>query len=231
MKLIRALALTTTFALVGLACSEDSTPDTTDATTPPAVTNPPGTNPPGTIPPGTNPPGTDPPVAEPDLPPSLVDIDDGAFDTITDLGEGAELIVVGTVTDEVSLGQPVATNDPSSDEYLGLTITVDTVLKGDPITEVRLGWDAYVLDDDGERVATNVMNGIPVPHVGDQLVLFLRPVDDQFASLLDGFPTHAPVALDGIGFVETDIVSISDDSAQDAASLTGLTIDQIAELI
>ena len=139
--------------------------------------------------------------------------------------------MVGTVTDEVSLGQPVATNDPSSDEYLGLTITVDTVLKGDPITEVRLGWDAYVLDEDGKRVATNVMNGIPVPHIGDQLVLFLRPVDDQFASLLDGFPTHAPVALDGIGFVETDTVSISDNSAQDAASLMGLTIDQIAELI
>jgi hypothetical protein len=233
MKTIQALALATTLSLVGLACGSDSTPTTTDVTTPPVVTNPPETDPPGSTPPGSTPPGTtppdtEPPTADPELPPRPIDIDDGAFETIGDLGEGAELIVVGTVTGEESLGQPLATNDPSSDEYLGLTISIDSVLKGGPLDEVLLAWDAYVVDANGARVAANVMNGIPVPHVGDQLVLFLRPVDDQFASLLHGFPTHTPVALDGVGFVEANTISISDTTARDAAHLEGMTIDEVA---
>ena len=46
--------------------------------------------------------------------------------------------------DESSLGRPVETNDPSADEYLGLTISVESVIKGAPIAEVLLAWDAYV---------------------------------------------------------------------------------------
>ena len=237
MKLTSAFALTalTALSLVAVACSDDSSPHAT-VTSPPSTTNPPGTSPPDTSPPDTSPPATDPPptdgpAAEPDLPERPVDIDDGSFETVHDLGDGAELIVLGTVTDESSLGRPVETNDPSADEYLGLTISVESVIKGAPTTEVMLAWDAYVVDADGERVATNVMNGIPVPHVGDQLLLFLRSVDDQFASLLHGFPTHTPVALDGIGFVEDGTISISDNSSQSAITLVGTTIDEVTALL
>ena len=105
------------------------------------------------------------------------------------------------------------------------------MIKGAPIAVVLMAWDAYQVDADGQRIATNVINGIPVPHVGDQLLLFLRPVDDQFAALLHGFPTHTPVALDGIGFVEAGTISISDNSSQNAAQLVGKTIEQITELL
>jgi hypothetical protein len=220
-KLISTFALTA-LTLLGVACASGS-PAATDGTTTPS-TAPPST----TTPPTTTPPGTDAPVADPELPARPIDVDDGAFETIEDLGEGAELIVLGTVSDESPLGRPIPTNDPSADEFLGLTIRVESVLKGEPIGEVLLAWDAYGVDADGRRVATNVMNGIPVPHVGDQLLLFLRPVDDQFAALLDGFPTHTPVALDGIGFVEAGIVTITDDTAPNAAQLTGMTIDEIS---
>lgn len=231
MKIISALAITS-LSLMSLACGSDASPQTTDVTSPPSTTNPPGTDPPATDPPATDPPATDPPAtdppaADPDLPARPIDVDDGAFDTIKDLGDSTDLIVVGTVTDEVSLGRPIETNDPSADEYLGLTISVETVVKGEPIGEVLLAWDAYALDADGQRVATNVMNGIPVPHVGDQLLLFLRPVDDQFAALLHGFPTHTPVLLDGVAFVEAGTVTITDSTAQDAAQLLGMTIEEI----
>jgi hypothetical protein len=243
MKLTSAIALTTLTALslLAVACGDESPPQATEVTSPPSSASPPGTAPPDTSPPGTNPPSTNPPSTQPpatdaptddpDLPLRPIEIDDGAFETLHDLGEGAELIVLGTVMDESSLGRPVETNDPSADEYLGLTIKVESVIKGEPIAAVLLAWDAYQVDADGQRIASNVMNGIPVPHIGDQLLLFLRPVDAQFAALLHGFPTHTPVALDGIGFVEDGAVSISDNSSPNVAQLVGKTIDEITELL
>lgn len=158
-------------------------------------------------------------------------MDDGAFGTVAELADAAELVVVATVTDETSLGRPQAADDPSADEFLGLTVSVESVLKGPPIAEVLLAWDAYVVDGSGARVAATVLNGLPVPHVGDQLLLFLRPVDAPFKALLDGFPTHSPVALDGIAFIEAGMVSITDSSALDSAGLAGKTIDQVRAVL
>ncbi len=135
--------------------------------------------------------------------------------------------MVGTVREESSLGRPNASTDPLADEFLGLTIEVETVLAGDPVDDVTMAWDAYVVDADGSRTAANVMNGVPVPHVGDRLVLFLRPVDEQFGAAMGGFPTHAPVALDGVAFLDRDTVTLTDETATQAAHLTGMTIAQI----
>ncbi|MBI5088089.1 MAG: hypothetical protein HZB15_04265, partial [Actinobacteria bacterium] len=143
----------------------------------------------------------------------------------------ADAVVVVTVTGEESLGRPSAADDPNADEFLGLTMSVDSILTGVTATEIRLGWDAYAVDSDGTRVAENVFNGVPVPHVGDQLVLFVRLADPQFQDFLGDFPSHAPVGLDGIGFLEDGAVIITDSSSTETDILMGLTVDQIASML
>lgn len=211
-------------SLLLVACGDDeqdSTGSPTTVTEPTPVTDPAPTTP--TVAPTT----TGEPAGPHDLPTRPMEVDDGGFTTLEELAAVGELVVVGTVTDEVSLGRPDAAEDPHADEFLGLTLRVDSTLKGSATTEIRLAWDAYLTDETGERVAEIVMNGIPVPHVGDQLVLFLRPADAQFAAHLDGFPTHAPVALDGIGFVVDSVVTITDTSSPATQALMGQSIEQI----
>ncbi len=223
MKLVSAIAVSV-LSLLASACGEDSS-----TATPTTVTSP-GTVPPTTVSsqPTVAPTPTDaPPGQPPALPSRPVEVDDGAFDALSDMGAGAD-VVVGVVREESSLGRPMSDQDPAADEYLGLVIEVESVLKGGPIDEVRLAWDAYGVDVEGTRTSSNLMNGIPVPHVGERLVLFLRPVDGQYAALFDGFPSHAPVALDGVGFVVDWVVTITDTTAADAAHLTGMTVEEIA---
>ena len=59
------------------------------------------------------------------------------------------------------------------------------------------------------------MNGIDVPRVGDEVLLFLQPIDSEAARFMGGFPTHAPVSLDGIAFVENHTVTVTDDISGD----------------
>ena len=97
------------------------------------------------------------------------------------------------------------------------------MLKGEPVDEILLGRDAYVVDADGQRTAEIVFNGVPVRHAGDRLVLFLNPAEPPSVDLLRGFPTRAPVMLDGIAFRDGDAVSITDGSSPPV----GATLDEI----
>ena len=222
-------------ALAGTACGGGDEPATVDEapvpTSVPLATTPPATEPPTTAPPTSAPepsvPASNPPPKGGELPDEFVEIDDGAYDTIGEMGEAAEVIVVATVTGERPISPGRTDMYPLPEAYLGLQLRVDEVLQGDPGDEIRLAWYAYTLDEDGNSVAANVLNGIPVPHVGDQLVVFLRVADSAFAEALDGFPTHAPVLLDAIGFVENGAVTITDSVVADAAVLTGVTLDEI----
>jgi hypothetical protein len=181
--------------------------------------------------PTSGPATSDAPAAETTLPANPIVIDDMGYVSLEEMAAAASLVIHGTVTDETSLGRPDVEADPSADEYLGLTVSVDALLKGSAVDEVRLGWDAYVVDANGERAATNVMNGIDVPRVGDEVLLFLQPIDADAARFMGGFPTHAPVSLDGIAFVEDHTVTATDDISADVIGLPGKTIEQIAALI
>jgi hypothetical protein len=207
-------------ALVGAGCdnTRGSGADTSSSTTSSTTTSPTDTLPRSTSDPG-----------RPDLPTRAIDVDDGTFDSLETMTAAADVIVVGTVTAETSLGRPSGGSEPNAVEYLGLTISVETALKGGSVEQVRLGWGAYTTDDTGVRTAENTYNGIPVPHIGDQLVLYLRPVDQQFADLLGDFPTHAPLALDGVAFADDGIITITD--ASSPAPLRGKTVAQLGAFI
>jgi hypothetical protein len=163
---------------------------------------------------------------EPQLPTRYVEIDDGAFDSIGDMADASDVVVVATVTEEEAISSDRTDVNPSAAESLGLRLRVDEVLKGEPGDEIRLAWFAFELGEDGEPIATNLLNGIPVPRIGDQLVLFLRPVTPESQALLD-YATHAPVMLDGVGFVEDGVVTITDEVVPEIAVLTGATLDEI----
>ena len=235
------LAISSLAFLLVACSSDDSAPTDTTGSTTIVVTPPPTTAPAEPTTTDAPPPTDDSPTTEPtttDAPPpvtSLPDnrivIDDMGYGSLEEMAAAADLVVHGTVTDETSLGRPRVEEDPAANEYLGLTVSVETLLKGEPVDEVLLGWDAYVVDADGKRVASNVMNGIAVPHAGDEVLLFLQPLDGRSKELMGGFPTHSPVALDGIAFVESGTVTVTDDISGDVIGLRGKTIAEIAALL
>lgn len=208
--LLAALAATTA------ACADAAT--TADPMPPP-------TSPPPTGPPVMAPPTSGPGPTEPELPTRYVEIDDGAFDDLDEMTDASEVVVVATVTDEETIESDRDDVHPSAEEHLGLRLTVDEALKGDPGDEIRLAWFAFELGDDGSPIATNLLNGIPVPRTGDRLVLFLRAVDEGDPPF--AYATHAPVRLDGVGFLEDDVVTITDDVAPEAAVLTATSLEEI----
>jgi len=130
-------------------------------------------------------------------------VEDGTFASVASMARAAELIVVGEVVEVVSLGRPDVEEDPNADEYVAVTTDVTEILKGDPISEVVLGWDAFGYDTDGNRVSTLLSNGVRPPQVGDRLLLFLVVADPAFADALGG-GSHQEVKLDGVAYLDGD---------------------------
>lgn len=222
-----------TLPVVAAACGGDG------ATAEPTPTDVPATTIPST--PATAPPTTDsgpdatastsiPPPADDGLPTQFVEIDDGAFGSVSAMADASELVVLATVTDTTSLGRPNAATDPDADEFVGLTFEIDETLRGSP-DDVRMAWRSYDVGDDGERAATVLLNGIEPPAEGDRFVLFLRRVDGMFADVMDGFPTHELVMLDGIGLIDGDTVVAGDTISGTTTGLVGTTLESLRDTV
>lgn len=183
---------------------------------------------------------SNPPPTEPTLPQEFVEIDDGGYDSVADMADHADVVVVATVTDTISFGRPdpaAIPGDsitPDADEHIGLTLTVDEVVKGDVDDEIRLTWWAYDVDADGERSAELLLNGIEVPIDGDRLVLFLRepqPSDAPVRGPIDTFASHHIIGLDAIGHLDGDVVVNGDTVSGDWTGLIGSTLADIRAAI
>lgn len=214
--------------------STPSTPTTNTPTTPsfepPDSSAPPDTDPPATPAPTTPAPPTTPTTpTEPTRPGETEDVtvDDGTFDSIGEMGAAASVVVVGEVVEVTSLGRPFLDRDPDANEFVAITIETTDTLRGDPIAEIVLPWEAFGTDGDGERTSTLITNGIRPADVGDRLVLFLRPADPQFAEFVGGDPTHQLVKLDGIAYLDGDVVVATELGSTAAEQLAGLTLDDI----
>lgn len=129
---------------------------------------------------------------------------DGTAASIDELSERADLVVSGTVRSTFSLGRPDLSEDEYADEFVAIEIDVDAVIKGPDADTVVLGWDAINVDPAGERVATWIANGVPPPHNGDDLLLFLLAAEPDHAEVLGNVPTHQLLQLDGIAFLDGD---------------------------
>jgi hypothetical protein len=155
--------------------------------------------------------------------------DDGDA-TLRQLVDEADVVVYGTAVVE-SLGRPAAGQDQSASEYLGVTIEVDSVLAGVVDPPVRLAWESFQTSADGDRVATWVTNGLRPPQQGDEMLLFLGPVDPSFATFVGGFPTAAPVRLDGVAYLVDGVVTEVERNSPAGEELLGKTVEEIADVI
>lgn len=218
----RSLIALATFALfpVLVACGSSD-----DAAAPPPTS-------PAPAAPSTDPPGTDaPPSIEwPDEELDVV-VDDGTFESVSEMGDESDLVVVGEVVEVESIGRLNVGQDPDAPEYVAVTIRPSETLRGTSGGDVVLVWAAFEVGPDGERVATRIINGLRPPDSGDRVLLFLDTVDPAFADLAGGAPTHQLVRLDGIAYLDGDQPVAGEVGSPAAEALLAMTLDGIrAEL-
>lgn len=145
------------------------------------------------------------------------------------MGHASTLVIVGVVVDLQSLGRPNLAEDPYADEFLAVTIRTTETIKGQPTDEVVLGWDAFNVNPDGQRVATWISNGLRPPDLGDRMLLFLIPADPAFADHLGGAPTHQPVKLDGVAYLDGDQPIAGETNSPAAEQLISMPLNQIRD--
>lgn len=70
-----------------------------------------------------------------------------------------------------------------------------------------MAWESFGTDGTGQRVSEMVANGVRAPSMNDRLLLFLGPEDPGRRAAFDGIPTHYPVSLEGVAFLDEDVVT------------------------
>jgi hypothetical protein len=158
-------------------------------------------------------------------------VEDGHYRTVEEMAQAAHLVVVGEVVGVKSLGRPDLEEDEWADEYVAVTIDTAEVLKGAPVEHVVLGWDAIQVDPDGNRVATFLTNGIRPPEFGDHMLLFLNPAPSSFVEALGGAPTHTPVLLDGVAYLDGDRLVAGETASSTADQLLAMSLPQIRRIV
>ena len=166
-----------------------------------------------------------------ELPEEDLIVDEGTFDSLDDMADASDLVVVGEVIDTTSIGRLGAATDPTADEFLVITVHPSETLRGSSPGDVVIAWAGYSTDKNGARLAVRTVNGVRPPAVGDRVVLFLRPVDPAFDAFAGGAPTHELVKLDGIGFVTDDVVSEVETGSPAAELLRGMTVASLRDAI
>lgn len=156
--------------------------------------------------------------------------DDGDA-TLAQLVDESGVVVYGTVSRVESLGRPGAPEDPLATEYVGVSIEVDTVLAGAADQPIRFAWEAFQTNAGGDRVATWISNGLRPPQQGDEMLLFLGPVDPTYLQFVGGFPTVAPVRLDGVAYLDDSVVTEVERNSLAGQGILGKTIAEITRAI
>ena len=158
-------------------------------------------------------------------------VEDGHYATVEEMAQAADLVIVGDVVGVESLGRPDLEEDEWADEYVAITFDAGEVLKGGLVERVVLGWDAVQIDPDGNRVATLLNNGIRPPQVGDHMLLFLDPAAPSFVEMLGGRPTHSPVLLDGVAYLDGDRLVAGETVSTTAYQLLAMSLPQIRRIV
>ena len=157
--------------------------------------------------------------------------DDPVYESVEQLAADSTLIVAAEVSEVSSLGRPSLEEDPYADEYVAVSMRVTETFKGETPEHLRLGWSAINVNPDGQRVAVWVASGLPPPSVGNQMLLFLDEVDPAYDEFLGGIPTHEPVALDGIVYLENNVPVVVEQRSPAGEELLTMTLDSLQGLI
>jgi hypothetical protein len=170
-------------------------------------------------------------VSYPDEINDTMEVEDGHYRTVMEMAHAADLVIVGDVVGVTSLGRPDTGEDTSADEHVAATIEAAEVLKGELVERVVLGWDAIQVDSAGNGIATIISNGIRPPAVGDRMLLFLDPASPSFIEALGGKPTHWPVLLDGVAYLDGDRLIAGETVSTTADQLLAMSLPQIRKIV
>ncbi len=152
------------------------------------------------------------------------------YASLDEMIAGSDIVVRGVV-DGWEQGRIVAGGEVDS-EIIVVTVKVADVLVGD----VEMGdivsfpWTAWNLNPDGTRGKMLVTNGIRVPAVGQDLLLFLRDLPDDVERSLVVRPTHYLITLDGLLNVDGDRLysALFDGSDGEGTPTVGIQLNQVS---
>jgi hypothetical protein len=168
-----------------------------------------------------------------DLPISPLEREEKIYQSVDEIASVSTVIVSGTVSAVDSLGYPEIGEAPAS-EYFLITVTPTTTVKGDIPNEVSFAWEGFGTKPGAgeERIRTTrvVQAGVSMPDVGDELLLFLAPEDQQREAFFGRKDLHQVVTLDGILYVDDGILTtqlIDYGKARAASSLDGRPLEEV----
>lgn len=152
------------------------------------------------------------------------------YASLDDMVSESDLVVRGIV-EGWEEGRVVSGGEVDS-EIIVVTVKVADVLVG----EVKGGdivsfpWTAWDLNPDGTRGKIHLTNGIRVPAVGQELLLFLRDLPDDLERSLRVRPSHYLITLDGLLNVEGDRISseVFDGSGDEGDPPLGVRLNQVS---
>jgi hypothetical protein len=152
------------------------------------------------------------------------------YASLDDMVSESDLVVRGTV-EGWEEGRVVSGGEVDS-EIIVVTVKVADVLVG----EVKGGdivsfpWTAWDLNPDGTRGKIHLTNGIRVPAVGQELLLFLRDLPDDLERSLKVRPSHYLITLGGLLNVEGDRISseVFDGSGDEGDPPLGVRLNQVS---
>jgi|CXWL01.1.fsa_nt_gi hypothetical protein len=172
-----------------------------------------------------------------ELPAGLLISEEDIYSSVEEMAAGSTAIVSGAVVAVDSLGFPNLLDDPSASEYFLVTVTAETVVKGDVASkEVSFFWEGFVTEagsgEERVRAGRIVQNGISMPDVGDRLFLFLAPVRPDLSEWLGGKASHQVNTLDGILYVDNGMLVTQLDGfgrPRPAQALNGRPLDEVVQ--
>lgn len=172
---------------------------------------------------------------EPDLP--VVNVEaggvpgDGFYATPQEMADATKLIVYGTVTGVQSIGAPNAADDPNASEYFVITLEPIATLKGATPEPPTFLWEGFVTDA-GTRQARVTLDGVAMPDVGDELVVFLN---DESPMRVNEFGDHADYLVetaDGIYYVrDGELLTELSGRGRVGHQLNGQRLSELADIL
>ncbi len=162
---------------------------------------------------------------------AIIDYEEPPYESISDMAEAADSVVVARVEAIESLGRPHLEEDPESDEYVGVDLRVEETISGKPLEAATLVWSAYSVNSEGVREAEIYQNGVRPPQLQDRMLLFLIDAPDDWSARFDGVPTHVQIRLDGVAYLDDagEVTEFGESNVAD--ELAELTIDALKERI
>ncbi|MFQ5523580.1 MAG: hypothetical protein ACE5F5_08380 [Acidimicrobiia bacterium] len=169
------------------------------------------------------------------------------YDVVSDplaFAARSDLIVVGTIQaiEHAAYQEGETYEDNGSlveegrTETVALVVEVEKSFKGPvaPGDLIRIGWDAFTVDSNGNRLEEWSMNGVRVPKIGKTYMWILREPEDYEADFFEqANVTHRIINFDSVLLVNPAgrIVPVLQDPQRLSAQFAGRTVQEVVKML